>query len=86
MRLCDSLSWSAHASSSMYPNIRQDGGSIRGQKPQDQLIQPQSWTVVARKRHLVDRVIHRKFVDFLKLSLSNGNAKPVAILLASLLQ
>lgn len=61
-------------------------GSVRGQKPQDQLIQPQSWRVVARRGHLADGVIQRKFLILLKPSLPNGNAKRVAILLASLLQ
>lgn len=62
------------------------GGLIRGQKPQNQLIQPQNWAVVAKGGHGVDTVIQRKFFSFLKPSLPNGNAKRVAILLASVLQ
>lgn len=61
-------------------------GPIRGQKPQNQLIQPQNWAVVAKGGNGVDRVIQRKFLSFLKPSLPNGNAKRVAILLASVLQ
>lgn len=62
------------------------GGPIRGQKPQNQLIRPQNWAVAAKGGHGVDRVIQRKFLSFLKSSLPNGNAKRVAILLASVLQ
>lgn len=61
-------------------------GPIRGQKPQNQLIQPQNWAVVAKGGHGVDRVIQRKFISFLKPPLPNGNAKRVAILLTSVLQ
>lgn len=59
------------------------GGPIRGQNP---LIQPQNWAVVAKGGHGVDKMIQRKFLSFLKPSLPNGNAKRVAILLASVLQ
>jgi len=65
------------------------GGSLTGQKPQGQLMQPQARTEVARRGH--DKVIWwisdpERTLQLLKLSLPKGNAKLVAVLLASLLQ